>query len=429
MFCPRLQLKCDGTVILNTGDSIVALSVQLDSIHTKSKVPSLGDSSSILKNLKSKESLQNSSGDKNKENVCGSPDLGKEFEWEPAAGAGQLPLTCDSTAQDGVNYSIVTYAKNDTNDKIIEFSVMKCVDEDQKENTAACSNAPDISKCKSPKSPKSVLSTNQKSPTQALPTDRWFECRSLTVPTSPNQAHCLTSQTDLSLRLGRAGSSTSGSHVANDLYNFDSDDSEDNSYNFMCPNVPRFSLRSRPSNAPEVIPHSQNLVISPSILVQRQLGHSVNKASPLINSQAFNCLQNLESPRNYENVLSRAVGASQRSFFSPSNSEHSFGGTSSSADSVIVQVNDARTVTHSWRKFSYHGDSEVDSTLVIEGMYHNNPLYLDKDLCKQWRLVQTVKIEIRCCGMWHLIRVYTVCNTYNNILDSSRGSRMDCFKF
>ena len=366
MFCPRLQLKCDGTVILNTGDSIVALCVQLDSIPSKSKLTSLGDSSSVLKNLKSKESSQNSTSDKNKESICTSPDPGKEFDWEPASVAGQLPLNCDTNAQDGLNYSIVTYAKNDSNDKVIEFSVMKCVEEDQKENSAACSNTSDISKCKSPKSPKSVLSSNQKSPTQGLATDRWFECRNLTVPTSPNQGHCLTSQANLNLRLGRAGSSTSGGHVANDLYNFDSDDSEDNSY-FMCPNVPRFSLRSRPLNAPEVIPHPQNLVISPNIHVQRQLGHSVSKASPLINSQAFNCLQNLESPRNYENVLSRAVNAS-RSFFSPSNSEHSFGGTSSSADSVIVQVNDARTVTHSWRKFSYHGDSEVDSTLVIEGM-------------------------------------------------------------
>ena len=363
MFCPRLQLKCDGTVILNTGDSIVALSVQLDSIHTKSKLSSLGDNSSLLKNGKSKE---NSYVDKNKEIVCNSPEPGKEFDWESTPGAVQVPAVSDASTQDGVNYSIVTYAKNDLNEKKIEFSVMKCVDEDQKENSAACSNAPEISKCKSPKSPKGVLSSNQRSPTQAVPPDRWFECRNLPVPTSPNQSHCLSSQTNLNLRLGRAVSSTSFVPVANDLYNFDSDDSEDNSYNFMCPNVPRFSLRSRPTNAPDVMPHPQNLVISPGIHLQRQLGLNVSKTSPLINSQALNCLQNFESPRNYENIIPR----SQRSFFSPSNSEHSFGGTSSSADSVIVQVNDARTVTHSWRKFSYHGDTEVDSTLVIEGMIY-----------------------------------------------------------
>ena len=29
---------------------------------------------------------------------------------------------------------------------------------------------------------------------------------------------------------------------------------------------------------------------------------------------------------------------------------------------------------------------------------------------------------------WHLIRVYTVCHTYINISDTSRGSRMDYFK-
>ena len=29
----------------------------------------------------------------------------------------------------------------------------------------------------------------------------------------------------------------------------------------------------------------------------------------------------------------------------------------------------------------------------------------------------------------HLIGVYTVCHMYSNILDTSRGSRMDYFKF
>ena len=358
MFCPRIQLKCDGTVILNTGDSIVALSVQLDSIHSKSKVNSLGESSSLLKNMKSKE---NSSNEKSKEVLCCSPEPGKEFEWDPLTGANQTH--CDVNTQDGVNYSIVTYAKNDSCDKKHDVSVMKCVDEDQKENTGGCGNGLDISKCKSPKSPKNILSTNQRSPTQALPSDRWFESRNLTVPTSPNQSHGISSQTNLNLRLGRAGCSTSGLPAANDLYNFDSDDSEDNT-SFMCPNVPRFSHRSRPTNSPDILSHTQNLVISPSLHLQRQLGLNVNRASPLINSQALNCLQNIDPSRNIDSIVPR----SQKSFFSPSNSEHSFGGTSSSADSVIVQINDARTVTHSWRKFSYHGDTEVDSTLVIEGI-------------------------------------------------------------
>ena len=45
------------------------------------------------------------------------------------------------------------------------------------------------------------------------------------------------------------------------------------------------------------------------------------------------------------------------------------------------------------------------------------------------RSLLTVKTLIGCHRMQHLIRVYTVCHTYNNILDISTGSRMDYFKF
>ena len=38
---------------------------------------------------------------------------------------------------------------------------------------------------------------------------------------------------------------------------------------------------------------------------------------------------------------------------------------------------------------------------------------------------QTVKPQIRNCRMWHLIRVYPICHTYSNILDTLRCCRMD----
>ena len=43
------------------------------------------------------------------------------------------------------------------------------------------------------------------------------------------------------------------------------------------------------------------------------------------------------------------------------------------------------------------------------------------------RPLQTVLTEIRYRSIQHPIRVYTVCHTYSSIVDTSRGSRMDCF--
>ena len=42
---------------------------------------------------------------------------------------------------------------------------------------------------------------------------------------------------------------------------------------------------------------------------------------------------------------------------------------------------------------------------------------------------QTVYTQIRCHIIWPLIRVYTVCHTYSNGLDTLRGSRMDYYKY
>lgn len=345
VFFPKVQLKCDGQVILNTGDSIVALHVDLDGIESKPKGP-FGEASV----LKVKDSLV---GDKGKETLCTSPEPNREFSWaasNPASGVTDGPL------QDGPACAIVPDRHEQTEMLDTLFSVSE-YRESQKENTS--NNGQDIrlDRIKSPpKSPKSNLS--QRSP--VLPSERWFDSQNL-----PHSATTVSQSVSAQSSSRRVRANSTEMHTK-DLYNFDSDDSEDSSYSFMCPSVPKVALKSKSPGGNDLQPHPHSLVISPSVHVQRQLAFNINKGSPLLNnSQALNC----DSPRqSYDHVLSgRGIVGIQRSFFSPSNSENSFGGTSSSADSVIVQVNDARTVTHSWRKFSYHGDTAVDSTLVIEG--------------------------------------------------------------
>ena len=44
------------------------------------------------------------------------------------------------------------------------------------------------------------------------------------------------------------------------------------------------------------------------------------------------------------------------------------------------------------------------------------------------RPLQTEQTQMKCHRMQHLIRVYIVCHTYSNILDTSTGCRMDYFK-
>lgn len=356
VFTPRVQLKCDGQVILNTGDSIVALHISLDGIDSKLKGP-VTDNASVLK---VKEGL---ASDKSKEMVCTSPDPNKEFIWNTGAFYTPVPLFSDVTAQD--NQTNGVNMKNESSDTVSDTVLGGCC-ESQKENTS--SNKQDLAcradRIKSPKSPKNTMYQNQKSPIH--PGEKWFDCQNLPVPTSPSQ-NIATQSTSKRVR---ASCSSTDIHTTKDLYNFDSDDSEDNSYSFMCPSVPKVSVKMKSPSGADVLSHPHNLVISPSVHLQRQLAFTASKASPLLNnSQALNCPANSESPRQtLEYILqARGIAGFQRSFFSPSNSENSFGGTSSSADSVIVQVNDARTVTHSWRKFSYYGDTAVDSTLVIEG--------------------------------------------------------------
>ncbi|KAL4238832.1 protein ubiquitination [Mactra antiquata] len=352
VFTPRIQLKCDGQVILNTGDSIVALRVDLDGIGIKSKQ----DNSSVLK---MKDGLVS---DKNKD-LCTSPEASREFVWRTGAFIAAMPSSNNETAgHDAQSCNVPVKCDTSEASNIQDITLVNCP-ESQKENTSNVSQeiACRLDRLKSPKSPKNTLSQNQRSPMQTA--ERWHECQNITVPTSPSQG--------VSIQAGnrRVRASTSTDiHSTKDLYNFDSDDSEDSSYSFMCPSVPKVAIKTKSPGGPDVVTHPHNLVISPSVHVQRQLAFSGNKTSPLLNSQTLNCPPNFESPRlALEHMLSsRTIPGIQRSFFSPSNSENSFGGTSSSAESVIVQVNDARTVTHSWRKFSYHGDTEVDSTLEIE---------------------------------------------------------------
>ncbi|KAH3853973.1 DDB1- and CUL4-associated factor 15-like [Dreissena polymorpha] len=353
IFFPRVQLKCDGQVIINTGDSVVALHIDLDGMEHKPEGASV---------LKVKELLVS---DKSKEMVCTSPEPNREFVWNTGT-SNSLPLSVDCPQLSTESLPSVSTSSYKT-EQVDNLDLTLCADhESQKENTSFNNQDFKLERIKSPpKSPKSSLSQNQRSP--VMVPEKWFD--SINLPHCHSTSNPPVSIQSPSSRKARSISTASAEIHTRDLYNFDSDDSEDNSYSFMCPSVPKVTLKAKSPSGSDVVSHPHNLVISPSVHLQRQLAFSVNKASPLLNnSQALNCPTSAESPKlTFEHIQStRGIFGLGRSFFSPSNSENSFGGTSSSAESVIVQVNDARTVTHSWRKFSYHGDAAVDSTLVIE---------------------------------------------------------------
>lgn len=320
MFFPRVQLKCDGKVILNTGDSIVAIQVDLDGLDSTPKGPF--SESSVLK---VKES---SSCDKAKEVLCTSPEPNnKDFVWAQGGG-GSVPSSPAPDPQP-------TSSKSEQCENVDSMQFVELDKESQKENTEYNSQDLKFERIKSP--PKSPKNTHAQAGQKGLvaPCERWFEGLSL-----PQSSICSNINTQMpSPRRVRSSSNGASDFHTKDLYNFDSDDSEDNSYSFMCPSVPK-ALKAKSPSGNDIIPHPHNLVISPSVQLQRQLAFNANKASPLLNSQAFNCLSLAESPKvTFEQVLAqRGIHGIGRSFFSPSNSENSFGGTSSSADSVIVQV-------------------------------------------------------------------------------------------
>ncbi|WAR18244.1 DCA15-like protein [Mya arenaria] len=317
VFFPRVQLKCNGQVILNTGDSIVSLHVDMDGIDSKPKGP-FNDSSV----LKVKESLVT---DKNKETVCTSPEPNKEFVWSAGA-LNIVPLTLESPTSDPQP----TSSKSEPAENVDPTWTSRLDTESQKENTSYNAQDMKLERIKSPpKSPKSNLSQNQKSVVSA--SEKWFE--GINLP----QLNSAGSQSVSSQMPSPRRVRTPSSEIhTKDLYNFDSDDSEDNSYSFMCPtSVPKVTLKAKSPSGPDLHTHPHNLVISPSVHIQRQLAFGVSKTSPLLNnSQALNCLSVGESPKlTFEQVLSnRGILNVQRSFFSPSNSENSYGGTSSSAD-------------------------------------------------------------------------------------------------
>ena len=70
--------------------------------------------------------------------------------------------------------------------------------------------------------------------------------------------------------------------------------------------------------------------------------------------------------------------------------------------------------------------SQYDSNNIERGVKHPNyqlPLVLLQGYRNNLsigteRPLQTVQTQIRCCKIQHLIRVYTVCNTNSNILDT-----------
>ncbi|KAK3586837.1 hypothetical protein CHS0354_034874 [Potamilus streckersoni] len=357
VFCPRVQLKFDGSIIINTGDSIIALSVQLS---TRKKCDLQGQKA----DAGLRETRQNSTDDKHRE------------KSENGAISGSYN-TCN--VQDSLIH-LNTHARVEVNEKSLQLSLSQCSDsEDQKENESIHSPEVRLDKCKSPKSPpevkfekikspkspKCVLFPSQKSPTNPLPHDNWFEC--LGFGSSSNQ------NSSSSLRKMHPGCSGINVHpVAKDLYNFDSDDSEDSSSNlrYSISGIGRYSLRSRQvGSTQDLVSHAQNIIIAQASIGSREkMLQNSGKFSPLHSSQALNFDIGRPSLTVDVCIHPRALASSQRSFFSPSNSENgSSCGNSPVVESPMFVSNEPKTITFSCRKYSFkEGEQESESPLGSE---------------------------------------------------------------
>ena len=65
---------------------------------------------------------------------------------------------------------------------------------------------------------------------------------------------------------------------------------------------------------------------------------------------------------------------------------------------------------------------------VFEKLHFGNTMYTVLTLSIN-RLEQTMQTQIRCHRMWHLIRIYTVCNSSSNFSQASTGSKIDLVNF
>lgn len=309
-FCPRTQLKIDGVAVVNTGDSIVALAVCVGDSCKHS--PMCRMDCSVVESMDDPGSTDGVISDTIKYTAVRSP-----------ASPSHLCSECRKRPFCKHEYVFSPSPKN--------FS-----DESQKENMEAYL-LKEYSKQKSPKSPR-VIDSNQrkngKHGSTGMSSQEWFESMG-----DENQSNGVLTAHSSSVihEIHDGGSNIHSMEVEQDRISKD-----------RC-------LRS---------PKDENSCDSKSS-VQSSI-YLPSKSSPLHVSENYDCSDNqvahspLRITTNTQNSQSRQ--ASQRSFFSPSNSTSS----RSTTDSLVLQVNDSRTVTFSVRKYTQSLEQDDESQEVVE---------------------------------------------------------------
>lgn len=306
-FCPRTQLKIDGVAVLNTGDSIVALAVCVGDKCKHSPMCKLD--CSTIENV----------DDPSESSIS---DTIKYMVRSPAS-PSHLCSECRKRPFCKHEYVFSPSPKN--------------LDESQKENVDTYL-LKEYSKQKSPKSPR-VSDSNQrkngKHGSAGISSQEWFDSMS-----DENQSNAVLSAHSSSVihEIHEAGS-----HIQN----LDLD--QDKISKDRCLKSPK------DENSCDSVKSVHNSIHLPS------------KSSPLHLSET-DCSDNApaQSPlRSTANSQNSQRQTSQRSFFSPSNSTSS----RSTTDSLLLQVNESRTVTFSVRKYTASVEQDEESQEAVEGQY------------------------------------------------------------
>ena len=322
-FCPRTQLKIDGIAVVNTGDSIVAMAVCVGDSCKHS--PMCRMDCTVVENMDDPSHTEGAISDTIKYTV------------RSPASPSHLCSECRKRPFCKHEYVLSPSPKN-------------LSDESQKENMETFL-LKEYSKQKSPKSPR-ISDSNQrkngKHGSSGICSQEWFESMS-----DENQSNGVLSAHSSSVI---HEIHESGSHIHNVELEMDRSSKD------RC-------LKS---------PKDENSCDSKSS-VQSSI-HLPSKSSPLHISENIECSDNqpAQSPlrSNVQNSQSRQ--ASQRSFFSPSNSTSS----RSTTDSLVLQVNESRTVTFSVRKYTQSLEQDEESQETVEGKLMKRGLDLSISLEK-----------------------------------------------
>lgn len=338
-FGPRTQLKINGVAVINTGDSIVALTVNVDGFDEEESTSiALTEVSILIDNQNKDQYLENPKLESLKQNSKG-----------PVS-----PTLCECRRK----YTDPTLCPSPHS--------VDLMDESQKENM----DGGLLKECTRQRSPRASYMEGSKLCKHGgslVPSSQdWLD--NINVMTDTSQTGDVLMQNNSVMQEVHE----SGSQV----HTIDKDNSPldsikclkspskcDNNDLSKC-NSPLISMsqKSTPPNEPTDNARSTSSPSQPSNC--RSPGPAKSPGplyspvcSPLQpNSNCNNCLFGIKN-----------TASSQRSFFSPSNSGTSTTSTSKSADSVYLQVNETRTVTYTVRKFSHALQSGNQSPGIVEG--------------------------------------------------------------